>query len=718
VSADRSLRLRRIAKVLALATVALLAWAFLWPDARCSSPECAKLRFRVAVELDMLRGVEPVPLDVARGGDRVSLQGLLAAGGIELDVLLDHAELPYDPSAGALTQTDLFAYAEFASSRAAPRGADARIYALVVPALVSDEGVPLFGVLFDRAGREGIAVAPATTRRLFRGHDDALIPLLQLRTFTHELLHALNRHHVDAAPARDGRLTVEAPTRCIAEVSTGIWQLQERPLWALSPATIRHFQTARPADVLPGAASSPFDLARGSARDCEVARLAPAEAGRTRFARARERLIGLFTAMAAADGPYAGSTPRAALRLEVQAAPYPVGFPIVVRLHASNTGEAPLAMIGRLAPPYGVVNIETRREGDEAWRTLQPLYTLDPIDDPDVMLAPGETTTESIEIYFGEGGWTFPGPGRYEIRARTRFDELDDEIVSEPVTVSFETPATPADEAAAKLLLDEDGRLDVALGRFLVFRGRIRATGVVERIERLLREHPQTAIASALRFTAAAGTLRPPIDPATGRRGSPDTTAARRLLAEACRDSGIAALGERLLRAAADATDASAAADAWEGTRPNSASPRMLAYGDEALVPAAQPVQFGQGEVSLRTPMVEQVSQVASALVRDGVRPILVAGHTDGTGTCADNDTVGLKRAEAVARALVRRGVREDAIEIVSLGPRRPVDFASGEAAAALNRRVEIWVKAIDPTVRIDETIKGTGENPSHGNET
>ena len=696
VRADRRRRLRRVAEALALASVALLAWAFLWPDSRCASPDCAELRFRVAVELDTLRGVEPVPLDVALRDDRVSLQGLLAAGGIELDMLPDQAGLPYDPSAGPLTQTDLFAYAEFASSGATPRGADGRIYALVVPALVSDEGVPLFGVLFDRAGREGIAVAPATTRRLFRAYDDVLIRMLQLRTFTHELLHALNRHHVDAAPAQDGRLTVEAPTRCIAEVSTGTWQLREPPLWALSPATIRHFQTARPADVLPGARSSPFDLARGSARDCEIARLSPAEAASTRLARARDRLIGLFT-IASADAPQAGATARAALRLEAQSAPYPVGFPIVVRLHASNTGEAPLALIGRLAPPYGVINIDTRREGEEEWRTLRPLYSLDPIDDPGVMLGTGETTADSIEIYFGEDGWTFSAPGRYEIRARTRFDDLDEETVSEPIAVTFETPATPADEAASNLLFDEEGRLDAALGRFLVFRGRIRASGVVERIERVLREHPQTALASALRLTAAAGTLRPPIDPATGRRGSADTTEARRLLAEACRDSGIAALGEGLLRTAdaadeADAAHGSAAADAWEGTRSNSDSPRMLAYGDEALTLAGPPVQFGQGEVSLRAPMIDQVNQVASALVRDGVRQILVAGHTDGSGTCADNDTVGLRRADAVARALVRRGVPEEAIEIVSLGPRRPVDFSSSEAAAALNRRVEIWV--------------------------
>lgn len=36
---------------------------------------------------------------------------------------------------------------------------------------------------------------------------------LQLRTFLHELLHALNRDHTDAAQMGDGRLTLEAPMR-------------------------------------------------------------------------------------------------------------------------------------------------------------------------------------------------------------------------------------------------------------------------------------------------------------------------------------------------------------------------------------------------------------------------------------------------------------------------------------------------------------------------
>ena len=46
-----------------------------------------------------------------------------------------------------------------------------------------------------------------------------------------------------------------------------------------------------------------------------------------------------------------------------------------------------------------------------------------------------------------------------------------------------------------------------------------------------------------------------------------------------------------------------------------------------------------------------------------------------------------------VRGALLASGLRGPTIEVVGLGERRPLDFASTEDAHALNRRVEILVK-------------------------
>jgi hypothetical protein len=225
----------------------LLSWALYWPTTDCDEPNCARQRYSVALEIDALGQIAPIDLEVAEGDEPISLAGILRGGGIELTPEIDEVELPYDPTSGPLDRADLFQLVTAWRNRAS-QGVDATLYALFVNSLMADNGDELFGIMFDTSGREGFAVAPRTTERFFREHEPALISVLQLRTFAHELLHALNRHHADAAQMHDGRLTLEAPTRCIAEKKQRGWSLSEKPLMALSPQTIRFFQTAASRD--------------------------------------------------------------------------------------------------------------------------------------------------------------------------------------------------------------------------------------------------------------------------------------------------------------------------------------------------------------------------------------------------------------------------------------------------------------------------------------
>jgi outer membrane protein OmpA-like peptidoglycan-associated protein len=700
----------RSAAALGLLALALgLAGLALWPDSICSEPSCAQLRFRLSVELDSLREADAFPLVTTANGSRFGAAELLAEGGVAVEVVRGDAELPYDASAGALDEADLAAYAEAWSERDAPPAGSARVYALSAPELRSASGDLLFGVLFDHAGREAIAVAPNTTRRLFAERHRELVPLLQLRTFTHELLHALNRYHVDAAHAQDGRLTLEAPTHCIADPGRGAWKLRELPLWALSPSTIRHFQSARAVDVLPGARSSPFDVARGTARDCELARGTPMTGARSRLRRLLDRLPSLTTAAWAQEAETADAAPDGAsadLRLEAQRAAYPLGFPIIVRAHVVNTGTRPLALAGRLAPAYGLLRVETRAEGERDWRALRPLQVLDALDHPAAVLAPGVHTAEAIEIFFGEDGWTFPSVGRYEVRARMRLGEAEEERISKPVAVEIAAASFPADERALAPLLDAHGALDPQVGRFMAFHGRIRDPAVQQRLESVLRDAPETALAAALRLSAAGAALRAPIDPLTGLRRAPDLPVARRLLGETCRESGVAALGRALLHAAEQeggepgtesrGAEGDALGEPWEGARV-SQTPTRLRYGDPALELVGAPIGFAVGSVALDGAGLAALRALADELRQRSGGAILVAGHSDGAGTCDSETSAGLARADAAARELVRLGLAREALEVVSLGANRPLDFASSETAAGRNRRVEIWVVSPAP---------------------
>ncbi|MGH8238598.1 MAG: hypothetical protein ACREXP_16470, partial [Steroidobacteraceae bacterium] len=345
----------------------LLAWAILWPETGCADPACARKRFAVAIEVDGFKQVEPIEFQVPVGKQSASLHEILASGGVDATLVSDQFDLPYKAASGALDRADLYRFAQVWRKRTLPDSADAKLYALLAPALISDSGEPLFGVMFDIAGREGFAIAPATTAHQFGAREPASVPLLQLRTFAHELLHSLNRRHIDAMQMRDGRLTLEAPTQCIANREQRHWSLREPPLMAIRPQTIRFFQTAASRDVLPGKSNSPFLSRRASPTECEDVRAnTAADPARTRWELATRRLRSLFAiqtaAAAQADDAQPAPTAPADVELHIQAMPaaYPRGYPVAVRVVAYNSGDEALPIKGRLNPSYGMVRIEHR----------------------------------------------------------------------------------------------------------------------------------------------------------------------------------------------------------------------------------------------------------------------------------------------------------------------------------------------------------------------
>ncbi|MGY0217732.1 peptidoglycan-associated lipoprotein Pal [Endozoicomonadaceae bacterium StTr2] len=75
---------------------------------------------------------------------------------------------------------------------------------------------------------------------------------------------------------------------------------------------------------------------------------------------------------------------------------------------------------------------------------------------------------------------------------------------------------------------------------------------------------------------------------------------------------------------------------------------------------------------------------------RGAAEKIVIEGHTDERGTRTYNLALGERRANAVKRYLVLKGVAADRIEVISYGFERPVDPAHNETAWAQNRRAII----------------------------
>jgi outer membrane protein OmpA-like peptidoglycan-associated protein len=694
--------LRRAFTSIAVLATGVLGWAAYTPVETCSDPACARERFRIFVEVDSFRDIEGAALEASDSGSIVTPASVLDHGGIRVQIVHDQKDLPYTAASGPLTTADLRQFTEIWRGQQLPADADAGVYAMLTPELVSETGERLFGVMFDTAGRESFAVAPGETARLFKDGNEEWIALLQLRTFTHELLHALNRQHLDAAQIA-GRLTIEAPTLCIAAVQDGRWSLENAPYMSISPTTIRFFQTAAARDVLPGATNSRYKHLQTSVTECDDARRnvgSPPALNRWELMRRRLSGMSFLQAAHAEGGPVAPPDEHVAsiqVRLQAQDAVYPLGYPIAVRLMVFNSGSEVLPLRGRLAPAYGIMQIERRAEGKDDWLPFKPVVLYEPESDRHALLASGERAEETAPIFFGGEGWTFPRPGAYEIRARLVVSEDQADATSNIVHVRIAAPETEDDQAALQPLLDERGQLDENVGRLLAVGGRIGSETDISAIAAISESHGHTTLGSALRMMLASQRLSPPIDPRTGVRPKPESGAALEWLSEACSDSGVAALAHELLERFPDAAPSgmtsvlSDSAAAWDGV-PDVGAP-FGTYSDPRLQRFGPSLHFCRGDSTLKGSIRQDAIQLARSLRQIQPQRIVLIGHGDRAGSCDHNDALALRRAESLKRVLIDEGVAMDRIQTVSLGARRPLDFSASQRAPLLNRRVEVLIE-------------------------
>ncbi|HEY6640761.1 OmpA family protein [Povalibacter sp.] len=716
------MRLRRVAPVavsLVLLLTSLLAWAWFTPHPLCDDPACVRQRFTLDLELDRFERVDPIALQIVTEEGEVSVASVIGSGGIDVRIRPEDRRLPLAVSE-TLDRADLYAFAQEWRTRTSQPGADATLYAMLAPAIVSDTGEELFGLMFDAEDRSGFAMAPAEVARRFDRHEPDTVPLLQMRTFIHEMLHALNRRHGEAAQMPGERLTIEAPTRCISDnIDKPHWTLRERPLMALSPSTIRFFQSAPAARVLPGPANSPF-LA-GSPSTCSDVResiAVPTAISRWDLATRRLKRALRFPQVQAAeveesdedteaveaaegdepDGAEKNvAAPDVDVHLQAMTAAYPLGYPVAIRVVAINRGERTLPLVGRLSPGYGLLRIEIRRAPDEDWNPIEPLAWYEPIDDAAAMLQPGAKTEQTVPIFFDRAQWTFPVAGDYEVRARLNLGDEFEPVVTDSLTVRMEAPQAGADRAALQLISDDEGRLRNDIGRLLLLQGRLQDPQATAAIDELVNRFTDTALGVSVQLTRASRLLRRPIDPKTGQRPRPDIAAARELLADSCSDSGVAALRRQLLDFHEDTTGSQPAPAmlepveaAWDGAVPKG-SASVATYLDSGLEVAPQVFHFC-ADAELRGRVASAATAFARQLRTLRAERIVLVGHSDRAGTCRSNDSMSMRRAEAMRAALIHAGVDRRSIQVVSLGKRRPVDFASSAHADALNRRVEVLV--------------------------
>jgi len=131
--------------------------------------------------------------------------------------------------------------------------------------------------------------------------------------------------------------------------------------------------------------------------------------------------------------------------------------------------------------------------------------------------------------------------------------------------------------------------------------------------------------------------------------------------------------------------------------------------------PLEMTIAFPEGAELTETARRRLADVLESEALAEGW-PIVLRGHSDAAGSDEVNLRASRRRAEAVARWLVERGVDEERIRVIAFGEQNPVapnadpQGEPDEAGRAQNRRVELAIEppAGEPTAR--EALVEQGE--------
>ena len=104
-------------------------------------------------------------------------------------------------------------------------------------------------------------------------------------------------------------------------------------------------------------------------------------------------------------------------------------------------------------------------------------------------------------------------------------------------------------------------------------------------------------------------------------------------------------------------------------------------------------VNFDFNSAEIRPDARPVLDQAAELLKENPEVDVRVEGHTDSVGSVEYNQALSLRRAEAVYRYLVNRGVDPERFTVEGLGKSRPIANNDTEAGRAQNRRVELIPK-------------------------
>jgi len=110
-------------------------------------------------------------------------------------------------------------------------------------------------------------------------------------------------------------------------------------------------------------------------------------------------------------------------------------------------------------------------------------------------------------------------------------------------------------------------------------------------------------------------------------------------------------------------------------------------------------VLFDTGKAKLKPGAERSIEQIASFLSENPERRVQVEGFTDSQGTDDYNLELSQSRADAVAMAIIQRGIDAQRVRALGYGEGFPVAGNESDGSRQLNRRVEIIVSNGDSAI-------------------
>lgn len=120
----------------------------------------------------------------------------------------------------------------------------------------------------------------------------------------------------------------------------------------------------------------------------------------------------------------------------------------------------------------------------------------------------------------------------------------------------------------------------------------------------------------------------------------------------------------------------------------------ILANVDGSLLIRLTALQFASGRTSIDKAYFDLLKRVRDGLDIYPERQVVIEGHTDNRGEPDVNQRLSLKRAETVRDFLIAAGMDGSRLKALGYGEVRPIASNDYERGMAMNRRIDIIIKA------------------------